>query len=116
MISDRPIVIKSLPEIDLMRAAGRINALVLATVRDMIRPGIATGDLDKVAEEIIRKHGGQPAFKNYPGPYPFPATITVSINEELVHGIPGKRRLREGEIVFVDCGHILDGCVGDSGV
>ena len=114
MISDRPVVIKSLPEIDIMRAAGRINALVLATVRDMIRPGIATGDLDVVAEEIIRKHGGKPAFKNYPGPYPFPATITVSINEELVHGIPGKRKLREGEIVSVDCGTILDGFVADS--
>src|SRR3972149_10378720 len=111
MISDRPIVFKSLSEIDLMRAAGRINALVLATVRDMIRPGIATGDLDKVAEEIILKHGGKPAFKNYPGPYPYPATITVSINEELVHGIPGKRKLREGEIVSVDCGTILDGFV-----
>ncbi len=114
MIADRPIVIKNLTEIDAMRAAGRINALVLSTVREMIRPGISTGDLDIVAEEIIHKHGGKPAFKNYPGPYPFPATLTISINEELVHGIPGKRKLCEGEIVSIDCGTILDGFVADS--
>lgn len=113
-MSDRPIVIKNSPEISLMREAGKINALVLDTLRSMIKPGIATEDLDVVAEEIIRKHGGIPAFKNYPGPYPYPATITVSINEELVHGIPGKRKLREGDIVSVDCGTILEGFVADS--
>lgn len=97
-----------------MREAGKINALVLDTLRSMIKPGIATEDLDMVAEEIIRRHGGIPAFKNYPGPYPYPATITVSINEELVHGIPGKRKLREGDIVSIDCGTILEGFVADS--
>lgn len=113
-MSDRPIVIKNPPEIDLMRAAGRINALVLEEVGKLIRPGIATQELDKVAEELIRDHGGKPAFKNYPGPYPYPATLTISINEELVHGIPGKRRLEEGDIVSIDCGTILDGFVADS--
>lgn len=97
-----------------MREAGRVNAVVLQTVREMIRPGVVTEELDAVAEEIIRKHGGKPAFKNYPGPYPYPATLTISINEELVHGIPGKRKLDEGDIVSVDCGTILDGFVADS--
>jgi methionyl aminopeptidase len=113
-MSDRPIVIKKQPEIDTMREAGRVNAAVLQAVREMIRPGVVTAELDAVAEEIIRKHGGTPAFKNYPGPYPYPATLTISINEELVHGIPGKRKLDEGDIVSVDCGTILDGFVADS--
>ena len=97
-----------------MRSAGKVNALVLKTVREMIRPGIATQDLDDVAYEIIQENGGKPAFKNYPGPYPYPATLTISINEELVHGIPGKRKLMEGDIVSVDCGTVLDGFVADS--
>lgn len=113
-MSDRPIVIKGPQEIEAMRAAGRINALVLEKIREMLVPGIMTEELDRIAEEIIRKHGAKPAFKNYPGPYPYPAAITVSINEELVHGIPGKRRLRAGDIVSIDCGTILDGFVADS--
>lgn len=113
-MTDRSVVIKSSHEIELMRVAGRVNAEALAAVRAMIRPGVATAELDAVAEEIILKHGGVPAFKNYPGPYPFPATLTVSINEELVHGIPGKRKLHEGEIVSIDCGTILEGFVADS--
>jgi methionyl aminopeptidase len=113
-MSDRPIVIKNSPEIGLMRAAGRINALVLQTLREMIRPGIMTEELDDLAEGMIREHGGVPAFKNYPGPYPYPATLNVSINEELVHGIPGKRKLHEGDIVSIDCGTILEGFVADS--
>ncbi len=113
-MSDRPIVIKNPPEIETMREAGRVNALVLNTVRDMVKPGISTQELDAVAEELIRKYGGKPAFKNYPGPYPYPATLTISINEELVHGIPGKRKLQEGDIISVDCGTVLDGFVADS--
>ena len=97
-----------------MRAAGRINAMVLQEVRKMIQPGIATDELDAAAEQLIRDNGGKPAFKNYPGPYPYPATLTISINEELVHGIPGKRILVEGDIVSIDCGTILDGFVADS--
>lgn len=114
VMSDRPIVIKNPREIEAMRAAGRINALVLEKIHDMLVPGVMTEELDQIAEEIIRKHGAKPAFKNYPGPYPYPATITVSINEELVHGIPGKRKLREGDLVSIDCGTILDGFVADS--
>ena len=113
-MSDRPIVIKNPPEIDVMRAAGRINAMVLQEVRKMIQPGIATEELDAAAEQLIRDNGGKPAFKNYPGPYPYPATLTISVNEELVHGIPGKRTLVEGDIVSIDCGTILDGFVADS--
>jgi methionyl aminopeptidase len=113
-MSDRPIVIKNLPEIDLMREAGRINAMVLDEVRTMVKPGIATEELDAAAEALIRDNGGTPAFKHYPGPYPYPATLTISINEELVHGIPGKRKLTEGDIVSIDCGTVLDGFVADS--
>jgi methionyl aminopeptidase len=111
---DRNIVIKSKKELELMREAGRLNALALATVREMIRPGITTAELDTAAEEVIRKHGAVPVFKGYPGPYPYPATLCISINEELVHGIPGKRKLKAGDIVSVDCGSDLDGFIGDS--
>jgi methionyl aminopeptidase len=111
---DRNIVIKNQADLALMREAGRVNALALATVREMISPGVTTAELDAAAEEVIRKHGGIPIFKGYPGAYPFPATLCVSINEELVHGFPSKRRLKEGEIVSVDCGTLLDGYVGDA--
>ena len=113
-MSDRPIVIKNPPEIDVMREAGRINAMVLQEIGKMIKPGIATQVLDAAAEELIRENGGKPAFKHYPGPYPYPATLTISINEELVHGIPGKRKLEEGDLVSIDCGTVLDGFVADS--
>ncbi len=112
---DRQIVLKSPREIEIMREAGRINALALQAVREAARPGVTTAELDAVAEEVIRSHGAIPAFKGYPGPYPYPATITVSINDELVHGIPSKqRRLREGDIVSIDCGTVYKGYVGDS--
>ena len=97
-----------------MREAGRVNALALAAVRDLVHPGVTTAELDAAAEEVIREHGGKPVFKGYPGPYPYPATLTISVNEELVHGIPGKRKLKEGDIVSIDCGTLLDGFVGDS--
>jgi methionyl aminopeptidase len=111
---DRNIVIKNEKELALLREAGRVNALALKTVRQMIHPGVATIDLDAAAEELIRKHGGIPVFKGYPGAYPFPATLCISVNEELVHGFPSKRKLREGDIVSVDCGTLLEGFVGDS--
>jgi methionyl aminopeptidase len=111
---DRNIVIKKPHEIELMREAGRVNALALAAVREIVRPGITTADLDAIAYEVITRHGGVPTFKNYPGPYPYPATICASLNEELVHGIPGKRKLREGDILSVDCGTTLEGYVGDA--
>jgi methionyl aminopeptidase len=80
----------------------------------MVRPGVTTADLDAAAAEVIKKHGGKPVFKGYPGPYPYPATICASINEELVHGIPGKRKLKTGDILSVDCGTLLEGFVGDA--
>jgi methionyl aminopeptidase len=114
MMAERTVVIKSAGEIQVMREAGKVNALALEAVRQAIRPGVSTKELDEIAEDVIHKHKAIAAFKNYPGPYPYPATICVSINEELVHGIPGPRKLQEGEIVSVDCGTILDGFVADS--
>lgn len=111
---ERNIVIKTAEEIEIMRIAGQINAEALQTVKAMVRPGITTAAMDAVAEEVIRSHGAIPAFKGYPGPYPYPATLTVSINDELVHGIPGKRIIRPGDVVSIDCGTVYNGFVGDS--
>ena len=97
-----------------MREAGRINAQALSAVREAIQPGVSTAELDAIAAEVIRKRGAKPAFLGVPGAYPYPATTTISINEEMVHGIPGKRKLQEGDIVSVDCGTIFEGFVGDS--
>ena len=97
-----------------MREAGRINATVLATVNELLKPGVSTADLNAAAEEVLRKHKCLSPFKGYGHP-PFPASITVSINQELVHGIPSrKRRLNAGDIVSIDCGTVLDGFVADS--
>jgi len=110
----RQIHIKSPAEIAAMRAAGRINAEVLATVKALLQPGVSTADLNAAAEEVLRKHGCISPFKGYGHP-PFPASITVSINQELVHGIPSKKRkLKAGDIVSIDCGTVLNGFVGDS--
>ncbi len=109
----RQIHIKNPAEIALMRAAGRINAMALAAVRELIQPGITTADLNTAAEEVLRKYGAYSPFKNYGSP-PFPASITVSINEQLVHGIPGKRKLKAGDIVSVDCGAVVEKYVGDA--
>jgi methionyl aminopeptidase len=110
---DRDINIKTAAEIALMREAGRVNAEALARVKELLQPGVATADLNAAAEEILQKHGAYSPFKNYGQP-PFPASICVSINEQLVHGIPGTRKLQEGDIVSVDCGTVLEGFVGDS--
>jgi methionyl aminopeptidase len=110
----RNVVIKNKAEIEIMRDAGKINFETLNAVRVAIRPGISTGELDKIAETVIRDHGCIPAFLGYPGPNPYPATLTVCINEEMVHGIPGKRILKEGELVSIDCGTIYEGFVADS--
>lgn len=111
---ERSIILKSPAELQVMREAGRINALALDAVRQAIRPGVTTAELDEIAAEVIRKHHAKPAFLGVPGAYPYPAVTTISINDELVHGIPGKRRLREGDIVSVDCGTVYEGFVGDS--
>jgi methionyl aminopeptidase len=111
---ERNIVIKSKQEIEVMRQAGKVNARALAAVRAAIQPGVSTAELDEIAAEIIRREHGKPAFLGVLGAYPYPATITASVNDELVHGIPGKRALREGDIISIDCGTILDGFVADS--
>jgi len=111
----RKINIKNPAEIEIMREAGRINATVHEAVRELLEPGVTTADLNAVAEEVLRKHNATSPFKNYPGPYPFPASITVCINEELVHGIPSsKRKLKEGDLVSIDCGTFFGGFVADS--
>ena len=114
MVSLDEKLIKTELEISKMQKAGSLNALVLEEIKKMIKPGITTQELDAEAEAIIRDHGGIPTFKGYPGPYPYPATLTISINEEMVHGIPSGRVLLEGDIVSIDCGTTLDGFIGDS--
>jgi methionyl aminopeptidase len=110
----RQIHIKSPAEITIMREAGRINAEVLAATKALLQPGVSTADLNAAAEDVLKKHGCYSPFKGYGHP-PFPTSITVCINREMVHGIPRKdRKLREGDIVSVDCGTVLDGFVADS--
>ena len=110
----RQIHLKTPAELQKMREAGRVNAEILAATRELLQPGVTTADLNAAAEEVLRKHGCTSPFKGYGHP-PFPASVTISINDELVHGIPNKKRkLREGDIVSVDCGTIMDGYVADS--
>lgn len=111
---DRKVAIKTSRELEIMRVAGRINAEALVACHAAIRPGATTADVNAAAEEVHKKYGVYSPFKNYPGPYPYPASVCVSINEELVHGIPGKRKIKEGDIVSVDCGTVYEGFVGDS--
>ncbi|MGV7976470.1 MAG: type I methionyl aminopeptidase [Anaerolineaceae bacterium] len=106
--------IKSAAEIAIMREAGRINAEALEAAKAAIAPGVSTLELNEAVEAVHRKYGVYSPFKNYPGPYPFPASICASVNEELVHGIPDKRKLKEGDIVSIDCGTVYQGFVGDS--
>lgn len=105
------IIRKSSAEIGIMREAGRITARALRSVGEAVRPGVTTGELDAIAEDVIHSAGALPAFKGYQG---FPATICASLNEQVVHGIPGERRLAEGDILSVDVGAIVDGYYGDS--
>ncbi len=107
------IIIKSPHEIEQMRQAGRIVAIVLDTLSKEIKPGTTTGKLNSIAEKLIKDHGAQPSFKGYRG---FPATICASVNEEIVHGIPGKRVLKEGDIIAIDVGSIYNGFQGDAAI
>jgi methionyl aminopeptidase len=111
---------KSAREIDKMRRAGRIVAEVLALIESELKPGVSTGDLDRLAEQHIREAGATPSFKGYlgggrygKGPRSFPASTCISIDSEVVHGIPGERTIRDGSLVSVDVGAILDGWHGD---
>ncbi len=102
---------RSHQEIELMRRAGRVVADVLALVEDELRPGVTTAHLDALAEDYIRKAGAKPSFKGYRG---FPGSICVSIDREVVHGIPGKRVIEEGQVVSIDAGAIWQGYHGDA--
>jgi methionyl aminopeptidase len=105
---------KSRREIDKMRVAGRIVAEVLALVESELKPGVTTGHLDRLAERHIRSAGAIPSFKGYGHRNnPFPASLCISIDDEVVHGIPGDRTIRDGQIVSVDAGAIHDGWHGD---
>ncbi len=108
------IVIKSKSELALMRQAGRIVARTLAELKQYVRPGVTTYELDQLAQRIITRHGAVPTFKGYRG---FPASICTSINHEVVHGIPSKKRvLNEGDIISIDVGATLDGWIGDAAI
>jgi len=110
------IHIKTASEVEKMRQAGRIVAEVLERIRERVAPGVTTAELNALAEEVIRRNNAIPSFKGYPSgsPHPFPAAICASVNEELVHGIPGPRVLQEGDILSVDVGAIYEGYHGDA--
>ena len=110
-VGDRGITIKSPREIESMRKAGWVVAKALDAMAKAIRPGITTQDLDDIASAEIRAHGAKPSFLGYLG---FPRTVCASVNEEIVHGIPGGRVLRDGDIVSLDCGAVVEGFHGDS--
>jgi methionyl aminopeptidase len=112
------ITLKSAAEINKMRRAGRIVAEVLERMRERVAPGVTTTELDELAEAVILGYNAIPSFKGYPpgGAHPFPASICTSVNEELVHGIPGPRVLREGDIISIDVGAVLDGYHGDAAI
>lgn len=106
------IIIKSPREIELMKEAGRVVALVFEEIKDKIRPGLSTLDIANMCEEVIRRNGATPTFLNYNG---FKGAVCISINEELVHGIPSSKRiLKEGDIVSIDVGATKHGYVGDA--
>jgi methionyl aminopeptidase len=105
------IIIKTEDEIAVMRQAGRIVAMILKKIVEQIRPGMETKELDTIAEKELKNHGAKSSFKGYRG---FPANLCASINDEIVHGIPGNRVLREGDIVSLDFGAICNGFQGDA--
>jgi methionyl aminopeptidase len=105
------IKLKADSEVELMRQSAAILRETLLMVGELIKPGITTAELDKVAEEFIRSSGGEPGFKGYHG---YPATLCTSINEQVVHGIPGSRELEEGDLIGIDCGVIKNDYYSDS--
>ena len=103
------ISIKSNKEIEKLRKAGRITAGAIQAAGEALRPGMTTHELDKVVERYILSHGAKPGFKGYGG---FPAAACISVNDEVIHGIPGQRKIMEGDIVSVDTGAYIDGYHG----
>ena len=110
------IFLKTDDEIELLRQSNLLVGKTLAEVAKLIKPGVTTLELDKVAEEFIRDNGAIPTFKGYPSPYggSFPGTLCTSVNSQVVHGIPNNIPLQDGDIVSVDCGTLLNGFCGDS--
>ncbi len=110
------IFLKTEDEIELLRQSNLLVGKTLAEVAKLIKPGVTTKQLDKVAEEFIRDNGAVPTFKGFPNPYggPFPASICTSVNDQVVHGIPNDIPLEDGDIVSVDCGTFMNGFCGDS--
>jgi methionyl aminopeptidase len=110
------IFLKTDDEIELLRQSNLLVGKTLAEVAKLIKPGVTTRQLDKVAEEFIRDHGAIPTFKGFPNPVgpPFPASICTSVNDQVVHGIPNDEPLKDGDIVSVDCGTFMNGFCGDS--
>ena len=104
------ITLKSAREIELMRRAGKITAAARALAGEMVKPGVTTQEIDKAVYRFIRSQGAEPSFLNYNG---YPASICISVNDEIIHGIPGKRVLKEGDIVSVDVGAFIGGYHGD---
>jgi len=107
------IELKNANQLACMRKAGRIVAETHALIREHAKPGVTTLELDRIAEEYIRAQGAIPAFKGYNG---FPATLCTSVNEQVVHGIPGLRLLESGDIISIDCGALIEGYFGDAAV
>jgi methionyl aminopeptidase len=110
---DRGIEIKTPAQIDGMRRAGLVVGQTLELLRGSVRAGISTGELDAIAEQNIRSSGATPSFLGYHG---FPGSICASVNDEVVHGIPGDRRLADGDVISIDCGAIVDGWHGDAAI
>lgn len=111
------ISLKSKHEIDLMKRSGQLVALALERIKEAAKPGVTTQELDRIAEDVIRKAGAIPSFKGYkgfPGAIDYPATICASINNQVVHGIPGLEMLKDGDIISIDVGAYLNGYHGDA--
>ncbi|MBS4753610.1 type I methionyl aminopeptidase [Nocardioides sp. zg-ZUI104] len=115
MFFDQRIEIKTPEQVRAMRAAGLVVGRTLELLRDAVRPGVSTAELDALAAQSIRDAGALPSFLGYGDP-PFPATICTSVNDAVVHGIPGGRVLAEGDVVSIDCGAIVDGWHGDAAI
>src|SRR6188472_4587655 len=110
---DRGVEVKSPEQVAAMRKAGLVVGRTLEVLRTAVRPGVTTAELDAIAEDSIRTAGAVPSFLGYQG---FPASICASVNDEVVHGIPGDRELREGDLVSLDCGAIVEGWHGDAAI
>jgi len=111
VLFDHRIEVKSPDQVRSMRTAGLVVGRTLARLREAVRPGVSTAELDALAEASIREQGGVPSFLGYGHP-PFPASICASVNDEVVHGIPGPRVLEDGDIISIDCGAIVPDASG----